>query len=442
MMNYISLLVSVLVFGILMYLKKKKVSFGNRVFVSMALGIVVGMIFSKNTSLIEPIGSMYVNLIKMIVIPLVVSSVVTSIASLESPAKLKKIGTRTLAYLMGTTAAATVIGILVALAFKLGNGIKFVEDASFKAKEVPTFTKVLIDMIPSNPVNEMASGKIIPVIIFSILIGVAIIIEGARKPEKVAAVKNLFESFANIMFRITKMVLKLTPYGVYALMAGVASKYGIATLIPLAKVILAIYLACALQIVLVHGSLLTFVAKVNPIKFLKKIYEPQVVAFTTRSSYGTLPVTIRALTDNVKISNKIASFVAPMGATMGMNACGGLYPVMAAVFVANVFGHNFTLVNYITLIIVTTIASIGTAGVPGTASIMTTVVLAAMGLPVEGIALLLGIDTIVDMARTATNVTGAAVVSLLVADSVGDFDREAFNKDDSKDNTADLEISA
>lgn len=433
MMNYISLLVSVVIFAILMFLKKKKVSFGNRVLISMVLGVVVGTVFSKNTSLIEPIGSMYVNLIKMIVIPLVVSSVVTSIASLESPAKLKKIGTRTLAYLMGTTAAATVIGIVVALVFNLGNGIKFVEDASFKAKEVPTFTKVLVDMIPSNPVNEMANGKIIPVIIFSILIGVAIIIEGSRKPEKVEAVKNLFDSFATIMFRITKMVLRLTPYGVYALMAGVASKYGIATLIPLAKVIVAIYIACALQIILVHGSLLAFVAKVNPIKFLKKIYEPQVVAFTTRSSYGTLPVTIRALTDNVKISNKIASFVAPMGATMGMNACGGLYPVMAAIFVANVFGHNFTLVNYITLILVTTIASIGTAGVPGTASIMTTVVLAAMGLPVEGIALLLGIDTVVDMARTATNVTGASVVSLLVADAVGDFDREAFNKEVSVD---------
>jgi Na+/H+-dicarboxylate symporter len=436
MLNYISLFVSAILFAFLIFLKKKKVSFGNRVFIAMTLGIALGTIFSGSISLVEPIGSMYVNLIKMIVIPLVISSVITSISSLESTEKLKKIGFKTLAYLMGTTAAATIIGIGVALLFNLGHGIQFVQDAAFKAKEVPTFTKVLIDMVPSNPVNEMANGKIIPVIIFSILIGIAILIEGQRKPEKVQPVKSLFESFATIMFRITKMVLKLTPYGVYALMAGVASKYGISTLLPLGKVIIAIYIACLLQILLVHGSLLAFVAKVNPIKFFKKIYEPQVVAFTTRSSYGTLPATIKALTDKVGVSNKIASFVAPMGATMGMNGCGGLYPVMAAVFVANVFGQNFTITNYITLIIVTTIASIGTAGVPGTASIMTTVVLAAMGLPVEGIALLLGIDTIVDMARTATNVTGASVVSLLVANSVGEFDREHFNNDSNTETNA------
>jgi Na+/H+-dicarboxylate symporter len=163
---------------------------------------------------------------------------------------------------------------------------------------------------------------------------------------------------------------------------------------------------------------------------MKKIYPAQVVAFTTRSSYGTLPVTIKSLTDRVKISDKVASFVAPMGATMGMNACGGLYPVMAAVFVANVFGYNLTFANYLVLILLTTVASIGTAGVPGTASIMTTVVLAGMGLPIEGIAMLLGIDTIVDMARTATNVTGASVTALLVANSEGEFDRKGFNSNE------------
>jgi uncharacterized protein len=429
-LNLISLLVSLVLLVLLYFLKKKKISFGNRVLLAMVLGVVVGAVFKKDTLYVQPLGSIYVSLIKMLVIPLVTASVVSSITSLESTDKLKNVGLKTIGWLMGTTALATIIGIVTALVFNLGSGVKFVKDASFQAREIPTFAQVLVDMVPSNPVNEMASGKIIPVIIFSILIGVAIIIEGTRKPETVKPVKELVNSFAQIMFRITKMVLKITPYGVFGLMVTVAAKYGLSSLLPLGKVIIAVYVACLIQIALVHGSLLAFVAKVNPVRFFKKIYPAQVVAFTTRSSYGTLPATIKSLTNRVKISDKVASFVAPMGATMGMNACGGLYPVMAAVFVAKVFGHDFTLVNYITLIILTTVASIGTAGVPGTASIMTTVVLAGMGLPVEGLAMLLGIDTIVDMARTATNVTGASVTALLVANSEGEFDRAAFNSNE------------
>jgi len=228
------------------------------------------------------------------------------------------------------------------------------------------------------------------------------------------------------------MVLKTTPYGVYGLMAAVAAKYGIETLLPLGKFIAAVYIACIIQVGLVHSTLVAFVAKINPLKFFKAILPAQIVAFTTRSSYGTLPATTKSLTERVKITDRIANFVAPLGASMGMNACGGLYPVMAAMFVARVYNIPLSLNQYIILIAVTTIASFGTAGVPGTASIMSTVVLSSMGLPVEGIAMLLGVDTVIDMARTATNVTGASVTALLVANSVGEFDRKAF-KNQEKD---------
>jgi Na+/H+-dicarboxylate symporter len=282
---------------------------------------------------------------------------------------------------------------------------------------------------PSNPISDAANAKIIPVIIFAILIGVAITIEGSKKPEVIKPVKDIINGFAQIMFRITKMVLKTTPYGVFGLMAAVSAKYGLSTLLPLGKFIIAVYIACLIQVALVHTSLLAFVAKVNPLKFFKAIYPAQVVAFTTRSSYGTLPATIKSLTEKVKISEKIANFVAPMGASMGMNACGGLYPVMAAMFVARVYNIPLTIDKYLILILITTIASFGTAGVPGTASIMSTVVLASMGLPVEGIAMLIGVDTVIDMARTATNVTGASVTALLVANAESEFDREAFNNE-------------
>jgi uncharacterized protein len=428
--QYIVLLVSALLIGFLYFLGKKKVSFGNRVLLAMLLGVAVGAIFTKTTLIIEPLGQIYVNLIKMLVIPLVTAAIISSITNLDGPDKLKSIGLKTLTWLVATTAIACVLGVLVSLVMDPGAGIQLTKDAAFKAKEIPTFGKVLVDLSPSNPIADAANAKIIPVIIFAMFVGIAITIENAKKPEVIKPVISVINGFAQVMFRITDMVLDITPYGVFGLMATVAAKYGLSTLLPLGKFVIAVYIACIIQVAVVHTGLLAFVAKINPLKFFKAIYPAQVVAFTTRSSYGTLPATIKSLTNRVKISEKIANFVAPMGASMGMNACGGLYPVMAAMFIARVYNIPLTIDRLIILVLVTTIASFGTAGVPGTASIMTTVVLASMGLPVEGMAMLLGVDTVIDMARTATNVTGASVAALLVADSEGEFDRQAFNAEE------------
>lgn len=428
--QYIVLIVTALLIGLLYFLKEKKVSFGNRVMLAMLLGIVIGTVFQKTTLVIEPLGQIYVNLIKMLVIPLVTTAIISSITNLDDPAKLKSIGLKTMLWLVATTVIASTIGVIVSLVMDPGAGIQLTKDAAFKAKEIPTFGKVLVDLSPSNPVADAANAKIIPVIIFAMFVGVAITIENAKKPEVIKPVIAVINGFAQVMFRITKIVLKVTPYGVFGLMATVAAKYGLSTLLPLGKFIIAVYVACLLQVAVVHTGLIAMVAKVNPLKFFKAIYPAQVVAFTTRSSYGTLPATIKSLTSRVKISERIANFVAPMGASMGMNACGGLYPVMAAMFVARVYGIPLTFDKYLILILITTIASFGTAGVPGTASIMTTVVLASMGLPVEGIAMLLGVDTVIDMARTASNVTGASVTALLVANSEGEFHRQAFNNEE------------
>lgn len=425
--TYLSLSASIIVIAFLFFLKTKKISFGVRVLTAMLLGIAAGAIFKESAQVIAPVGKIFVGLVKMLVIPLVVTAIISSVTSLESLGQLKKIGFKTIALLLGTTAIATTIGIIIGNIMKLGAGIQFTKDASFQAREIPTFAKVITDMIPSNPIASMADGNIIPVIIFSLFIAVAIIIEGEKKPDTVKPVKDFINSFSKIMFRITKLVIKLAPYGVYGLMANISGKYGFATLIPLGKVIIAVYIGCLIQVGLVHSGLVAFAAKVSPIKFFKKIYPAQVVAFTTQSSYGTLPVTIKSLTNRVKISEKIASFVAAIGSTIGMNACGGLYPAIAAIFVARIFNIEMTIGDYALLVATTTFASIGIAGVPGTASIATTVVLSTLGLPVEGIAMLLGIDVVIDMARTATNVTGAAVTALLVAKSEGEFDRAAFD---------------
>lgn len=438
-MNLVTALVSVVLLGILYFMQKKRVAFGNRVLVAMLLGIVVGAIFKEGALFIQPLGKIFVGLIKMVVIPLVMAALISSITSVENTKQLKGIGLKTIGLLLGTTAAATMIGIIVGNLMNIGAGVEFVKDASFKAREIPTFAKVITDMIPVNPISAMANGQVIPVIIFSIFVAVAVVIEGSKKPEKVKPFKDFINSLAQIMFRVTKMVIKLTPYGVFSLMSSISAQYGIATLIPLAKVILAVWIGCAIHIALTYSGLLAFAARVNPIKFYKKIYPAMVVAFTTQSSYGTLPVTMKALTNRVRISEKIASFAAPMGATVGLNACGGLYPAIVAIFVAKIFNIDLSISSYFMLIASTTLASIGTAGVPGTASIAATVVLSSLGLPIEGLAMVLGVDVIIDMARTMTNVTGAAVTALIVADSEGEFDRQAFNDD--KEDELELNIA-
>lgn len=410
----IGIILGIITIIALFIMKKKDVSFSTRVFLGMAVGLGIGYAFPTTMQYFGIIGDGYVSLIKMLVIPLVVSVIISSITSMEDRYKLKTIGTKSLALLLLTTLIASIIGVIVTLLISPYDGLNFVKDASFKAREIPTLPKIIMDMVPSNIVSDMAGNKMIPVIIFTILVAVSITIESEFNNDLMKPVKDFFNGFAKVMFRITSMILELTPYGVFALMMGVASKYGLSAILPLGKVIITIYIACLIQVVVVHGSLIKFVGKTSPIEFFKGIQKALVVAFTTRSSYGTLPVTIRTLTQNLGVDNKIASFVAPMGATMGMNGCGGIYPVMVAIFVAHIFNIDLSLVNYIVLILVTTVASIGTAGVPGTASIMATVVLAAMGLPIEGLAMLMGIDVIIDMARTLTNVSGAATITYIV----------------------------
>ncbi|WP_415873107.1 dicarboxylate/amino acid:cation symporter [Anoxybacillus flavithermus] len=256
--------------------------------------------------------------------------------------------------------------------------------------------------------------------------GFNINIENSKHPDKVEHVIKFFNGFSKIMFRLTKMVLKLTPYGVFGLIANVSAKYGLDTLLPLGSFIVTVYIACLVHLLFTYGGLVFLIGKINPFIFFKRVYPAMVVAFTSRSSYGTLPVTLEVIIQRLKVPEKIAHFVAPLGATINMDGCGGLYPAIVAVFVSSIYGIDLSITQYILIIAISTIATIGTAGVPGTASVMTTVVLSSVGLPVEGLALVIGVDAIVDMARTTVNVTGDTVVSLLVAKSEKELDEETF----------------
>ncbi|MCX0359253.1 dicarboxylate/amino acid:cation symporter [Clostridium perfringens] len=381
---------------------------------ALTLGVVLGIIFKENILFLDTVGKAYMSLIKMIVVPLVVTSLITSIVRLENLDTLKSIGLKTFTVLLGTTGAAAFIGIIVASSLNLGQGLRFIGAENFKAREIPGFSKVLIDMLPSNPLAAIVENKIIPIVIFSMFIAIALVIEDNTNKEKAKPFKDFILSAYDIVLRITKMVLRIIPYGVFALIATAAAKNGMDTLMSLIWVILAVYIAAFFQFLFVYTPLISFVARMNPLKFFKGIFPAQVVAFTSQSSYGTLPVTIKSLVEGVGVSENIASFVAPLGSTIGLNGCGGFYPAIVAIFAANVFNVELTIYSYILIVLTAIISSIGIAGVPGSATMSTTVMLAALGLPIEALAMVIAVDSIIDMIRTATNVTGASVAALIV----------------------------
>ncbi|RJX39208.1 dicarboxylate/amino acid:cation symporter [Paenibacillus pinisoli] len=435
--NWYSFAVSVFVFALLFFLARKRVGFGTRVLIALGLGVVAGIVFQSLDSFeikgITTFGSIYVNLIKMLVIPLVFVLVLNSIASLKSLDYLRKIGFKTFAWFLGTTGIASIIGLLVALAFNPGKGLHLDIPADFAAREIPTFSQVILDLVPSNPINEAAQGKVVPVLIFAIFIAIAIIKVGSKNEETVKPVRDLIHSLTQILHQVVKFVIRLTPYGVFALIAGMTARYGWETLTELGSVIVSSYAALIIHFVLIFGGLVWLVARVNPLKFFRKIYPMITVAFSTRSSYATLPINLEVITKRLHVSPRIASFVAPLGASVNFNGCGGVWPAIVAVFSAQLFGITLSLTDYIILVLVSIISSIGVAGVPGPAVISTTVVLTALGLPLEGIAIVAGVEALIDMGRTAVNATGTTVTSLLVANSEGEFDREAFNRNEDEE---------
>lgn len=410
----LAIILSIAALYIIYLVKSKTGKFSYSTLTALIIGLILGAIFKENIKFLEVVGKGYISLIKMIVVPLVMVSIITSIIRLKNLDTLKSIGIKTLGILLGTTGVAAIIGIIIGKIFKLGQGLSFVGAEGFKAREIPSFSKVLLDFLPSNPVASVVNNQIIPIVIFSLFIAIALVIEDNKNPEKVKPFKDFILSTYELVLSITRIVLKFIPYGVFALITTAAATNGMDTIKSLINVILAVYIACILQIVLVHTPLIAFVARKNPLKFFKDIFPAQVIAFTSQSSYGTLPVTIKSLVENAKVSENIASFVAPLGSTIGMNACGGLYPAIVAIFVANVFNVDMTMYHYFLIVLTTVISSIGIAGVPGAATMSTTVVLSTLGLPIEGMAMVMAVDAIIDMMRTATNVTGSAVAALVV----------------------------
>jgi len=395
----------------------------KQILIALVAGLAVGMIFGPSAGVIKPVGTLFINAIKMLIVPLIFISLVCGMTSMHDMTKMGRIGLKTIAIYLATTAVAITIGLALGTIMQPGVGVGLEAAKAVEVKEAPSLIDVVVNLVPTNPVAAMAEGNILQIIVFAILIGLAIVLAG----ESGKRIKDIFDALAEVIYKLTAIVISFAPYGVFALMAWVAGTYGLDVLLPLGSVILAVYIGCIIHALVVYGGLLTFLARLNPIRYFQGIAEAQAVAFTTTSSSGTLPVTMSCAQKNLGVSKSVSSFVLPLGATINMDGT-ALYQGVCALFVAQAFGVELGVGQYVTIIITATLASIGTAGVPGAGLIMLSLVLTSVGLPLEGVAIIAGIDRILDMARTALNVTGDGMVAVLVAKSEKELDETIYSK--------------
>lgn len=407
-----------------------------KVILGMVLGIIVGlginlMGLNAQGSFINEfvvngafhvVGKMFVNALKMLVVPLVLFSLICGVCGIGDVKLLGRIGTKAFGLYMLTTAIAIASAIFIAAGIGIGEGMNVSTTAEFTGKEAPPLSQVLIDIIPTNPINAMAQGEMLSIIFFAILLGISILMVGKKAKTAV----ELIEVMNEVMMKMVSLIMALAPYAVFCLIAKAMANLGLdllAQLIGYVVVLIGIllfHLFVTLQVVLKVFSGL------NPITFLKKIRNAQVFAFSTSSSNATIPVTLRTVTERMGVNNSVASFTVPFGATINMDGTAIMQGV-ATVFIANIYGVDLGIAGYLTVILMAVLASIGTAGVPGVGLIMLSMVFAQVGLPLEGIGLILGVDRLLDMVRTAVNVSGDAVVSSVVAKSEGKLDLATYN---------------
>ena len=396
---------------------KKKMNLTTKIFLGLIAGIIVGLFMGGNAGIIDqfiaPIGKLFLNLIRMVIVPLVFSSLIVGAASVGDIKSLGRIGGKTLGYYLITTAFAVSIGLLLSTVLTPGAGLSIPTEAAAATTEAPKLIETLLNLIPSNPLKALVDGTMLQIIIFALFLGVGFT---AIPGDKGKVFIGFFDGLAEIMYKITEFIMELAPYGVFGLIAPVVAKNGPAVLLPLIKVVIAVYLGCIIHSILVYSTAISVLGKYNPLKFFKAVVPAAITAFSTSSSAGTLPVSIKVAKENLGISDKIASFVLPLGATINMDGT-ALYQGVCALFVAQVYGIELTLAQMASIVITATLASIGTAGVPGAGLIMLSLVLTSAGLPLEGVALIAGIDRVLDMARTTVNVVGDISAALIVAAS-------------------------
>lgn len=392
---------------------KKKLSLTAKISISLVLGILAGLALQGHANIavayIKPIGTVYLNLIKMIVVPVVLLSIIQGIVSLQDIKKVGSIGVRTVIFYTITTAIAVSFGLFFANMLQVGAGYTLpAENLSYTAAEAPSFIDTLVNIFPSNAFKPLVEATMLQVIVISIFFGFGIILAG----EKGEMASKVVDSFAEVSFRVMDMIIQMSAVGVFALICPVVAENGPAVLLPLLKVVLVAYAGYIVHMIVVYSTAVKIFSGMSPVNFFRIMSQPILFAFSSASSVGVLPFNMEA-TEKLGARKEISSFVLPLGATINMDGT-AIYQGVCAIFIAQIFGIDLSLSQQITIILTATLASIGTAGVPGSGMIMLAMVLQSVGLPLEGIALVAGIDRILDMGRTVVNITGDAACTVCV----------------------------
>ncbi|MFQ5822694.1 MAG: dicarboxylate/amino acid:cation symporter [bacterium] len=414
-----------------------KLELYTKILLGLIFGAVAGVLANKFgfadffSSYIKPFGTAFIRLISLIVVPLVFASLLVGTASLNDIRKLGRIGGKTIVYYIFTTAVAITIGLILANAIGPGRGLpedtkvqlmaNYQAEAATKieqALEKPSLAEVLLNIIPTNPMKSFAEGNMLQIIFFALFLGITITL---IPQDKAKPLLGFFDGLNDVMIKMVTIIMEFAPYGVFALIAAIIGEFGAGILLTLAKYSLVVVFGLAIHAFVTYPSLLKLFTKIRVLEFFKGIRPAQLIAFSSSSSSATLPVTMECVEDNLGVSKEVSSFVLPLGATINMDGT-ALYQGVAAVFIAQVFGMGLNLGQQLMIVLTATLASIGAAGVPGVGMITLALVLKTVGIPLEGIALILGVDRILDMCRTAINVTGDASCASVVASTEGEFE--------------------
>ncbi|RBW67294.1 dicarboxylate/amino acid:cation symporter [Bacillus taeanensis] len=388
-----------------------------QIFLGFVTAIILGAIIGPDIKVVQPLGDLFLRLIKFIIVPLVFSSLVVGVASTGNLKELGQLSVKTVSYYLLTTAIAISIGLFIGSVLSPGKGLEIsVSPQEIESQETPGIVDTMLNIVPTNPLAGLIEGNMLQIIFFAIFLGIGITMVG----EKTKPLYNVFEQLAEVMYKITAVVMRFAPIGIFGLIAPTVGEYGLSVLLPLLKVILALAIGSLIHTIVVFSITVKTLGKMSPLTFFRGIMPACLVAFSTSSSSGTLPMTIKCTEENLKVPRKISSFVLPLGATINMNGT-ALYQGVCALFVAQFFGIDLTFTQQITIVLTATLASIGTAGVPSAGLIMLTMVMTSVGLPLEGIAFLAGIDRILDMIRTTVNVIGDAAAAVVVSSKERDL---------------------
>lgn len=396
-----------------------------KILIALVLGVITGLAMGPSAEIFKPIGTIFLSLINMIIVLLVLSSMTLGITSIHDPQKLGRVGLKTLLLYLMTTLIAIGIGIFAAKIFQPGAGLGLQATGEINVGNIPTIKDIILSIVPKNPILSLAEGNILQIIVFALFLGIAINFAG----EKGKPLLDLLESLADVMYRLTSIVMEFSPIGVFAIMASVTGSFGVAILYPLFKFLTAYYVACGVHVVFVFCGILWGLAKLNPWHFFRGMSDAIMVAFSTCSSTATLPVSMHCVQKNLGVSKNITGFILPLGSTVNMNGT-AIFQGMSAIFISQAYGINLEWQSMLTIILTATLSAVGAAGIPGTGFIMLSAVFASVGLPIEGLALLAGIDRMREMVSTVLNILGDSVVAVYIAKQEGELDERQYNHEE------------